>query len=87
MTVTAALVLFAVIWFLTLFVVLPIGLVTQGEAGQVVRGTPSSAPAELRLKRKFVLVTAITLALWVPLCAVIVWGGISVRDLDVWDRM
>ncbi len=87
MTITAAIVLFAVIWFLTLFVVLPIGLRTQGEAGDVVPGTPSSAPANPRMRRKFVLVTVITLGLWIPLCAFIQWGGVSVRDLDVWGRM
>lgn len=87
MTITAAIVLFAVIWFLTLFVVLPIGLRTQGEAGDVVPGTPSSAPAEPGLRRKFVLVTVITLAIWVPLCAFIVWGGVGVRDIDIWGRM
>ena len=59
MTITAAIVLFAVIWFLTLFVVLPIGLRTQGEDGEVVPGTPSSAPANPRLRRKFFWVTLI----------------------------
>ena len=34
MTPTAAIVVFAVIWFLTLFVMLPIGLRTQGEDGR-----------------------------------------------------
>lgn len=87
MTITAAIVLFAVIWFLTLFVALPIGLRTQGEAGDVVPGTPSSAPAEPRMRRKFFWVTLITLALWLPLCAFLVWGGMSVRDVDIWGRM
>ncbi len=87
MTITAAIVLFAVIWFLTLFVVLPIGLRTQGEDGEVVPGTPSSAPSHPGLRRKFFWVTAITLAIWLPLCAFILWGGVSVRDIDVWGRM
>ena len=40
MTVISALVLFAMIWFVALLVALPIGLTTQGEAGEVVPGTP-----------------------------------------------
>jgi predicted secreted protein len=87
MTITSVIVLFAVIWFLTLFVVLPIGMRTQGEAGDVTPGTPSSAPAEPRMRRKFALVTVIAVLIWAPLCAFIVWGGVSVRDLDVWRRM
>ena len=44
MTVVSAFVLWVIIWFLTLFVVLPIGLTTQEEAGEVVPGTPAGAP-------------------------------------------
>lgn len=87
MTITAAIVLFAVIWFLALFVALPIGLRTQGEDGEVVPGTPSSAPTHHGLRRKFFWVTLITLVIWGLLCAFIVWGGVSVRDIDVWGRM
>ena len=87
MTVTAAFVLFAVIWFLVLFVVLPIRVRTQGEDGRVVPGTPASAPSDPGLRRKFLWVTAIALAIWAGVSAVILWGGLSVRDLDFWGRM
>ena len=87
MTITAAAVLFAVIWFLVLFVVLPIGVRTQGEDGAVVPGTPASAPAEAGLRRKLAWVTAIAVALWAALAAFILWGGLGVRDFDFWGRM
>ena len=87
MTITAAFVLFSVIWFIALLVALPIGLTTQGEAGEVVPGTPASAPVDPMLKKKFFWVTLATLLLWASICAVIIWGGISVRDLDVFHRM
>ena len=48
MTITGAVVLFAVIWFVSLLVALPIGIRTQGEAGNVAPGTPSSAPRTRR---------------------------------------
>ena len=32
-------------------------------------------------------VTVVTIALWLPLCAFILWGGVTVRDLDIWHRM
>ena len=52
MTITGAIVLFAVIWFVTLLVALPIGLRTQEEVGEVTPGTPASAPADPRIGRK-----------------------------------
>jgi predicted secreted protein len=87
MTITAAFVLFATIWFIALLVALPIGLTTQGEAGEVVPGTPASAPVDAMLRKKLLWVTLVALALWGAICAVILWGGISVRDLDFWGRM
>jgi predicted secreted protein len=87
MTITAALVLYAVLWFLVLFVALPIRVRTQAEDGAVVPGTPASAPADPMLRRKFLWVTVAATALWAAVCAVILWGGLTVRDLDVWGRM
>lgn len=87
MTITAAIVLFSVIWFLTLFVVLPIGMRSQGDEGVVEPGTPASAPSDPQMRRKFFWVTVITVAIWAPLCAFIMWGGVSVRDIDFWGRM
>ncbi len=86
MAVTSALVLLAVIWFLVLFVVLPLDLRTQGEDGDIVPGTPGSAPTNLRLGRKLRLVTLISLPIWVALCAVIVTGVITVEDFDLFRR-
>ncbi|MFO1207790.1 MAG: DUF1467 family protein [Amaricoccus sp.] len=87
MTVISSLVLFAIIWFVALLVALPIGLTTQGEAGEVVPGTPSSAPVDAMLGRKLVWVTVSTFAIWLPLCAFILWGGVTVRDIDFFHRM
>jgi hypothetical protein len=39
------------------------------------------------LRKKLLWVTLVTLALWSAICAIIIWGGISVRDLDVFGRM
>lgn len=83
----SAAVVFAVVWFLTLFVVLPIGLRTQDEAGDVEPGTPASAPSGAIMRRKFLIVTAVAVAIWAAICSVILWGGITIRDLDVWGRM
>ena len=87
MTITGAIVLFAVIWFVTLLVALPIGIRTQEEEGDVAPGTPASAPANPMIGRKLLWTTVVTVALWAPLCALILWGGLTVRDVDFWHRM
>lgn len=49
MSTTLSIALYFVIWWTTLFAVLPIGVRTQGEAGEVVPGTPQSAPVRPRI--------------------------------------
>jgi predicted secreted protein len=87
MTITAAIVLYSVIWFMTFFVVLPLRLVTQGEAGEVVPGTHRSAPADAQIKRKAKITTIWATVLFVIIAGVIVSGVITVRDLDWFGRM
>lgn len=51
MSLTLAIALYFIIWWVVLFAVLPIGVRTQGEEGEVVPGTPESAPAAPHLLR------------------------------------
>jgi len=83
----SGLVLFAVIWFMVFFVVLPLRMVSQGEDGAVVPGTHSSAPADPQIKRKAKITTIWALAIWVVIAGVILSGAITVRDLDWFERM
>ena len=87
MGITSAIVLFAVIWFMTFLIVIPIRLQTQGDVGKVVPGTHASSPEIHNLKKKALITTAIAAVLWVIIAGIIISGVISVRDLDWWDRM
>lgn len=87
MTITGALVLFSVIWFLALFVALPIGEKSQSEDGEVVPGTPASAPVDAMLKTKVIWVTVVTTVLWAALCGVILSGVLSVEMFDIFGVM
>jgi predicted secreted protein len=87
MTITAALVLFAVVWFLVFFMVLPLRLTTQGDAGSVVPGTPPGAPAQEIVKRKAWLTTLVAVVVWAILAGIILSGWIEVRDFDWMGRM
>ncbi len=82
MSITAVLVVYAVTWFMVFFIVLPLRFVSQGEAGSVVPGTPSSAPAEENVRRKVWITTIAATVVWAAICAVILSGVISVRDFD-----
>ena len=87
MSITSAIVLYAVIWFMVLFVVLPLRLVTQGDAGDVVPGTHASAPADPQLKRKAWLTTLWSAVLWVVIGGTIISGVITIEDIDIGNRM
>ena len=53
MRTSVAVATFFCLWFITLFVVLPFFAKTQGEAGDVVPGTPESAPHKMNVLRLF----------------------------------
>ena len=87
MTITAALVLFAVIWFLTLLIVLPVRIKTQGDLGEIVPGTHAGAPEVHHLKKKMWITTGISVVIWVIIAGIIISGVISVRDFDWLNQM
>lgn len=83
MSITSALVLFTVIWFMVFFVVLPLRIKTQGETGNTVPGTHSSAPENPQLGKKARITTLVALVLWAVISAIILSGVITVDDLDI----
>ena len=87
MSITSALVLFAVIWFMTFLVVLPIRIKTQGDLGEIVPGTQAGAPEVHHLKKKAWITTAVAFLVWCIIAGIIVSGWISVRDFDWMGRM
>ena len=86
MTITAAIVLFAIIWFMVLFICLPLKVKTQGDSGNIVPGTPESAPENGDLKNKILLVTAVTGVLWVISFSIIVSEIIKIEDIDIFNN-
>jgi len=67
--------------------VLPLRLTTQEEDGNVVPGTPSSAPVDPGLRRKVRIVTAVSVVIWAICTTVILSGAITVADLDFFGRL
>lgn len=86
MAITSMGVVFAVIWFMTLFVVLPLGAKSQREDGNVAVGTPASAPSNPQMRRKFKITTLIALLISVPVITVINYQLITVDMIDLFKR-
>jgi predicted secreted protein len=70
MKISFAIVVYVCIWFMTLFAVLPFGVRTQDEAGEVEPGTPGSAPAKMRFWRIFAINSAVA-----AVCFSVFWVG------------
>ncbi|WP_134726052.1 DUF1467 family protein [Paracoccus luteus] len=79
MSLTGGLVLYATLWFLSLFLLIPFGHRSQADAGRVVPGTPEGAPHDLRVGRLAVMATLLSLAIFGLIVAVI-WSGWITRD-------
>ena len=87
MNLTGGIVLFAVLWFLTLFIVVLVGQRSQQDAGHIVPGTHAGAPDDLRLKPKLIWTTIITAAIWAVIAWVIFSGVITRADIANLDHL
>lgn len=64
MSVTTLIAIYFIIWWVSLFLVLPWGVRSQDESGEVVPGTDPGAPASHRLVAKFIWTTVVASALF-----------------------
>ncbi len=87
MAITSALVLLAVCWFMTLFVVLPFVTRTQGEEGKVEPGTHASAPSNFKPRKTAIMVTLIAVPIWAVITTVIISGVVDVRKFNWMDEL
>ena len=83
MTISAALVLFAVTWWMVFFCVLPMRFKSQAEAGKIVAGTPASAPETAHIATKAKITTGIAIVIFALMYLVITQGDFSIDDVDV----
>ena len=83
MGIASGLVLFAVVWSMTFFVVLPLKMQSQQDAGEAVPGTHASAPSSrIDLRRKALVTTMVAFPIWAVLATIILSGWVGVDDLD-----
>ena len=83
MTITGAIVLFSVTWFMVFFCVLPLRFQSQADKGQIVPGTPPSAPADENVGRAAKTTTWVASLIWIGLVGIIMSGWIGIDDLNI----
>ena len=82
MSVTTALAIYFILWWLTLFAVLPWGVRSQHESGEIIPGTEPGAPTLPRIAAKLVWTTIVASILFALLYVAYVNRLITFEDLD-----
>ncbi len=86
MNIVTGIVLYAVIWFMTLFVILPLRMTSQREDGKRLIGTHASAPANPQMRRRFILTSIVAIVIWGIIATIILTGVITIADIDMFTR-
>lgn len=87
MTPGSAFAIYALFWMVTLFAVLPWGVRTSDEAGEVrAPGNAESAPADPMIRAKLLWTTAIATTLFALFYANYVHGWLTLNDIPGWGR-
>lgn len=86
MSVTTAVAIYFLIWWITLFAVLPFGVRPQGE-GEMAPGTDPGAPAVPRILMKLVWTTVVAGVVFALCYWVYVYRLITLDDLIRWLRL
>lgn len=82
MTITSGLALYAAIWFLVLFMVLPLFVRSQAEAGEVEPGTSAGAPSRPMMKKRLFWTTVVATLIWTAVFLIIRSDVITVEDIS-----
>ncbi len=83
MSLTAAIAIYFIIWWLVLFTVLPFGVRTQSEEGDVTPGTVGSAPVRFAFGRTAIRTTVVSCVVFAGFYALTNLGLIGLDDVPL----
>jgi len=83
MTLVSGIAVYFIVWWVTLFAVLPWGVRTQEENGAVEPGTTPSAPARPMLVRKLIATTLVASLIFVALYLTITKGWVTLDSFPI----
>ena len=86
MTLAFALSMYLVIWWIVLFAILPIGVRTQSDDGDITPGTAESAPHNPKLLPKLLGTTVVAGIVFAALYVIIVHHVITLDDIPFLPR-
>ena len=86
MTLSFAIAIYILIWWVVLFAMLPIGVRTQAEEGEVSPGTAESAPDRPRLLPKMVATTVVASLVFAAVYVIIVHRVITLDQIPFLPR-
>ncbi|WP_136657029.1 DUF1467 family protein [Nitratireductor sp. XY-223] len=81
MSLLTALAVYFIIWWITLFAILPIGVRTQAEEQDVTLGTTESAPVKLQMRKKVLLTSLVSALIFGVYFVLTVAFGLSVDSI------
>ncbi len=87
MSIFTALAIYFIIWWIVLFAVLPWGVHSQHEAGEMTPGTDPGAPVLTNLKRKLVWTTVVATVVFAAWFVVYFFRIVTVDQLAAWFGM
>ena len=87
MSIFTALAIYFVIWWIALFVVLPWGVRSQHESGEMAPGTDPGAPVLANIKRKLVWTTVVATVVFAAWLLVYTYRLITIDQLAAWLGM
>ncbi len=73
--------IYGIVWFLTLFMVLPFGVRSQHESGEIVPGSESGAPAQAKIYKKLAITTVIASVFYLLVYWLLTSGVLANADI------
>lgn len=86
MSIVSAIAIYFLIWWVTLFAVLPFGVRTQEEEGSVIEGSAGSAPVHPKLFQKALATTLVSGIVFAALMTVYHFELITLDDIPFLPR-
>ena len=86
MSLTTALATYFIIWWVTLFAVLPWGIKSQEEAGEIEPGTMGGAPTKAMMGRKILATTLVASIIFLIFYLNVTMGWVTLDDIPFLPR-
>lgn len=80
MSITSSIVMFCCIWAVIFFMILPQGVVSQHQDGEIVPGSPASAPSDAQIVKKMIRTTIIAVIAFAALWTIIEFHVVTLDD-------